>query len=135
MLGDQARRHAVDAALADAAAKIPGSALFRELGLGGGRGQRLVDRRDGQAVALGQCRGERARPPRDRCRAFAFGNADDELRRSPVVDDAIDARAKAARDRTRSVVSGDAVPVCAVRGGDAYTTEPEIERDEEVARR
>ena len=124
---------AVDAALADAAAKIPGSALLRELRLRGRRGQRLVDGRDRQPVALGQA------PPRRRARAramasraVAFGHADDELCRPPVVDDAVElAPGRLAIGTQRRQRRGGAR--LAVRGGDADTTEPEIERDEDVA--
>jgi hypothetical protein len=129
---DQARRHSVDAAFADAAAKIPGAALLCELGLGGSRRQRLVDGRDGQAVTLGQILGEGARTPRDRGGAVSFRYADDELPGAPIVDDAIELAPRRlafdaySRQRRRS-------PRLEVRGRDADATEPEVERYEDLA--
>src|SRR5688572_18522892 len=131
LLCNQARRHAVDAAFADAAAKIPGPALLCELGLGCRGGQRLVDGRDRHPVALGQRRCECTRPPRNLRGAVAFGNADDELPRAPIVDDsielaprrlALDAHGRERRRRSRLTI----------RGSDSYAAEPEVERDEDV---
>ena len=64
--------------------------------------------------------------------AVPAGHAHDELRRLPVVEDAIDfgpgRPAIGAQRRERR--GGANFAVC---GGDAYATEPEIERDEDVA--
>ena len=111
LLRDQARRHAVDATLADAAAKIPGSALLRELGLRGGRGQRLVDGRDGQPVALGQVpRRTRARAARSAAAPSPSGTPTTSCagRQSSMMRSS--SRQGGSRS-TRSVVSGDAVRV------------------------
>jgi hypothetical protein len=132
LLCDQARRHAVDAALSDAAAKIPGSAVFGEIGFCRSRSQRLVDGRDGEAVTLGQRRRESARAARNGGSAVAFGDADDELRGAPILEDAIElapGRLTLGTHRRERRCR----PRLEVRGGDAYTPEPEVERYEEVA--
>ena len=68
----------------DAAAQKAGAARVRELALRRDRGQRLVDGGDRQPVALAELCHERADRARDLRRAFAFGQADDELRGTPI---------------------------------------------------
>src|SRR5207342_1083415 len=92
LLRDQARGHTVGALALDAAAQVAGATRVRELALRLDRGERLVDGRHRQLVALAELYHERADRARDRRRAFALWEADHELRGTPLRDHSVDVR-------------------------------------------